>query len=112
MWYSYSSSSRLPLFDHFEAWPRFVGWGVRRAVRLLAGIKHHPLTIFSRIDSQYRFDGNNDVGRNTPKPTVKSNIFVTHIESHHCSGRDIKNDLAIANVSLRHLYTVDLNVNQ
>ena len=56
-----------------EAWTNAATGWFWRIFRLLAGIKHHSLSILARIDAEDCFDGDDDVGRNATKTAIKKN---------------------------------------
>ena len=90
--------------------PRLAGGWV--CVGILCGVEHHSLAILSRVYPQNRFDRHGDISGDSAKTPVEINIVVTHIQTHHCGGRDIQNDLPIADISLRDLHPLHLNVDQ
>ena len=55
---------------------------------------------------------NGNVGGDAAEAPIERDKLVTHIEPHDCGGRDIQYYLSIANIGLRHINAVHLNIHQ
>ena len=81
-------------------------------MRFFSRVKHHPLPVFSRVDTEDRPDRHDDIGCHAAKTAIELNQVIPHLQTHHSVGGDIQHDLTVGHIALGHIDALVIHVDQ